>query len=203
MLSQRLAPRPSEYFTSRLVAPHARQVRPQSLPNPLRWRTHSPRPSSPLECWKPWGGILWLGSPRTSATIRTLTLRTCTVLTKEASLRLKRLWKPSRVSSQAFAALRCLLTIIELGFDGDAVGKSNFPLPTLGPKLEQACHDVHGGTGFAIVRGLDPARHTAEDNLTTFLAVADYIGDVKGVQDRRGSMISERTLQLFSSLNLH
>ncbi|KAK4446859.1 hypothetical protein QBC34DRAFT_304485 [Podospora aff. communis PSN243] len=90
-------------------------------------------------------------------------------------------------------AEKALETFKELGFDGDEVRKNNFPLPTLGPKLEQVCHDVHSGLGFAIVRGLDPARHTAEDNLTTFLAVASYIGDIQGVQDRRGSMITHIT----------
>ena len=48
---------------------------------------------------------------------------------------------------------------------------------------------MHEGTGFAIVRGLDLDNLTLEDKLVIFLGVADYMGNVRGVQDRRGTMI--------------
>lgn len=47
---------------------------------------------------------------------------------------------------------------------------------------------------MSIIRGLDPAHHSPEDNLTLFLALSDFIGDVKGVQNRNGDMISGFTL---------
>lgn len=36
---------------------------------------------------------------------------------------------------------------------------------------------------------MDPARYSAEDNLIIFLGIADYIGDIRGAQDRKGNMI--------------
>ncbi|KAK0619376.1 hypothetical protein B0T14DRAFT_431180 [Immersiella caudata] len=82
---------------------------------------------------------------------------------------------------------------LKLGLDGDAIGKNNFLLPTLRTKLEQACQDVHSGKGVAVVRGIPTAGYTPEDSLSVFLGVADYIGDIRGVQDRKGSMVAHIT----------
>jgi len=100
--------------------------------------------------------------------------------------------------------LVCWLTMAGLGLDGDAVSKNNFPLPMLRVALEHTCRDVHEGIGFAIVRGLCPDNYTAEDNLNFHLGISSYIGDVRGVQDRQGSMISayHPTFADRSSLNL-
>lgn len=76
-----------------------------------------------------------------------------------------------------------------LGLDGDAVSRKNFILPTLGSKLEKAARAVYQGRGFVIVRGLDTASHSIEDSVTTFLGIASYIGDQRGLQDRRGNML--------------
>ncbi|KAK0652846.1 hypothetical protein B0T16DRAFT_427144 [Cercophora newfieldiana] len=83
------------------------------------------------------------------------------------------------------------------GLDGDAITKENFPLPTLQAKLDQVCEEVHHGIGFAVVRGVGKNVgtnvHTAEDALLVFLGVAAYLGDVRGVQDRQGSVITHIT----------
>lgn len=76
-----------------------------------------------------------------------------------------------------------------LGLDGDAVSRDNFPLPNLATHLDRASHNIHEGTGFAIIRGLDLNSFTPEDKLVIFLGLASYIGDIRGVQDRRGTMI--------------
>ena len=76
-----------------------------------------------------------------------------------------------------------------LGIDGDAVGRENFPLPTLAAYLDRASHNIHEGTGFSILRGLDLSSYTPEDQLVVFLGLASYIGDIRGVQDKRGTMI--------------
>lgn len=43
------------------------------------------------------------------------------------------------------------------------------------------------------IRGIDPSRYSVEDNITVFLGIASYIGNVHGVQDRQGSMLSHIT----------
>ncbi|KAK3370039.1 hypothetical protein B0H63DRAFT_551977 [Podospora didyma] len=72
---------------------------------------------------------------------------------------------------------------------GDAVSRDAFLLPTLQVVLDQACRDVHRGTGFVVVRRLDSKKYTVEENMNMFLGVASYIGDQRGMQDKKGSMI--------------
>ncbi|KAK4114827.1 Clavaminate synthase-like protein [Canariomyces notabilis] len=83
--------------------------------------------------------------------------------------------------------------IKERGFDGDAITRDNFPLPQLEAQLAQVCLDVHRGRGFSIVRGLDPQKYTAEDNVAIFLGIANYIGEQKGAQDKKGTMLTHVT----------
>lgn len=77
-----------------------------------------------------------------------------------------------------------------LGLDADAVTRDTFPLPTIQEQLTQASFDVHEGQGFVIIRGLSPRKYTAEDNAKIFLGIANYIGEQRGVQDKRGSVLS-------------
>lgn len=78
----------------------------------------------------------------------------------------------------------------EHGLSLDAVTCENFPLPTIQEQLVRASLDVHQGRGFAIIRGLDPRKFSAEDNAIVFLGVASYIGEQRGVQDKKGSVLS-------------
>ncbi|KAK0636401.1 hypothetical protein B0T17DRAFT_503857 [Bombardia bombarda] len=80
-----------------------------------------------------------------------------------------------------------------LGLDGDAVSSDNFPLPKARKQLEQAGDDIHNGRGFAVIRGVSTAKYTVEDNVTIFLGIASYIGSQRGVQDRRGNMLTHVT----------
>ncbi|KAK3935863.1 hypothetical protein QBC46DRAFT_322591 [Diplogelasinospora grovesii] len=81
----------------------------------------------------------------------------------------------------------------DLGLDGDAVSRDKFPLPKLQERLREACLNVHHGQGFAIVRGLDPDTYSVEDNLSLYLGIASYIGDKRGMQDKKGNMITHVT----------
>jgi len=49
------------------------------------------------------------------------------------------------------------------------------------------------------IRGLDPSHLSPEDSLVVFLALSDHIGDVRGVQNSKGDMIS--TLARSSAFN--
>ncbi len=51
---------------------------------------------------------------------------------------------------------------------------------------------------MCVIRGLDPARYSSEDNLLLFLAVATYFGDKRGEQDRKHNIISKLRLSLAS-----
>jgi len=88
-------------------------------------------------------------------------------------------------------AKRSLLTKKGLELDGDEVDRSTFPLPTLGPKLEQLARDIHSGKGFGCVSGLDPVYYSSEDNVIIFLGISSYIGEKRGVQSDQGEMLSQ------------
>ncbi|CAJ2500997.1 Uu.00g038500.m01.CDS01 [Anthostomella pinea] len=75
------------------------------------------------------------------------------------------------------------------GLDGDLVNRDNFPLPTLGPKLEQLVRDIYEGQGFCVVRGINPNDYSVEDLTIIWLGVQAYIADQRGCQDDRGNML--------------
>jgi len=56
--------------------------------------------------------------------------------------------------------------------------------------LIAAAREVHDGKGFVVLRGLKPSSYTAEDNLLLFLGISNYIGEKRGIQDRKGAVIS-------------
>lgn len=77
----------------------------------------------------------------------------------------------------------------ELGLDGQKVSRENFPIPTLGAKLDALSRDVHEGRGFCVVRGINPDNFGVEDLMIVYLAVQDRIASQRGRQDARGNML--------------
>ncbi|KAH8890828.1 Clavaminate synthase-like protein [Thozetella sp. PMI_491] len=75
------------------------------------------------------------------------------------------------------------------GLDGDLVTPENFPLPTVGPKLEALSREVHHGKGFGLLRGINPVSYTVEDLTLVSLGLQCYIADHFGRQDKRGNML--------------
>ncbi|KAF5663238.1 hypothetical protein FHETE_7618 [Fusarium heterosporum] len=80
-----------------------------------------------------------------------------------------------------------------LGLDGDEVSPNNFPLPNLSRRLRASAETIHLGRGFVVVRGIDGSKYSDEDSVTIFLGVAGYIADKRGLQDRKGAMLSHIT----------
>jgi hypothetical protein len=87
--------------------------------------------------------------------------------------------------------LSFVLTRADLGLYGNEVTPDTFPLPTLGPKLQQVALDIHRGRGFAVVRGMNPDEFSPEDNVLVFLGISSYIGVQRGRQDEEGNMLSK------------
>ncbi|KAI1083308.1 hypothetical protein F5B20DRAFT_455474 [Whalleya microplaca] len=73
--------------------------------------------------------------------------------------------------------------------DGDLVNRENFPLPTLGPKLDELSEDLYNSTGLCIIRGVDPQEYCVEDLTIIWLGIQAYIADRRGCQDHRGNML--------------
>ncbi|KAL4965150.1 TauD/TfdA family dioxygenase [Aspergillus stella-maris] len=75
------------------------------------------------------------------------------------------------------------------GLGGHEVSQTTFPLPSLGKTLAKVRSDVYEGRGFSIVRGLDPDAYAMEDLTVVYLGISSYIGERRGKQDQRGSML--------------
>lgn len=58
--------------------------------------------------------------------------------------------------------------------------------------LDEARRQVHEGQGFVIIRGIGLS-DSAQNNNNMLLGLAGYIGDVRGAQDKQGSMLSKYT----------
>ncbi|EGO61594.1 hypothetical protein NEUTE1DRAFT_77690 [Neurospora tetrasperma FGSC 2508] len=87
---------------------------------------------------------------------------------------------------------QALQACADLGLAGDAINKASFPLPTFHVVLDEARRQVHEGQGFVIIRGIGLS-DSAQNNNNMFLGLASYIGDVRGAQDKQGSMLSHVT----------
>ncbi|KAH8652071.1 hypothetical protein BX600DRAFT_87690 [Xylariales sp. PMI_506] len=75
-----------------------------------------------------------------------------------------------------------------LGLNGDEVNIDRFPLQGLERKLALASEKVHHGPGICILRGLNPAEYTSEENAIGFLGLSSYIGEERGVQTSSGDI---------------
>lgn len=68
------------------------------------------------------------------------------------------------------------------------VGRSNFPLPTLAPKLARWLEEIRSGRGFVVVRGLNVADYSDEEVGLIFWALGAYLGDPV-TQNPRGDLL--------------
>jgi hypothetical protein len=73
--------------------------------------------------------------------------------------------------------------------DGDQICRSNFVLPTLGPKLNQIRQDIHNGKGFTVIRGLEPSKYSAEVLSMLYLGIQSHLANKLGRQDSKGNML--------------
>ncbi|KAG4269225.1 hypothetical protein FPRO04_12100 [Fusarium proliferatum] len=79
--------------------------------------------------------------------------------------------------------------LVGLELDGDLICRQNFPLPTVGIKLELMRLNVYEGKGFGLVRGLNPLSYSTEDLTMMYLGIQSYIANRRGRQDEKGNML--------------
>ncbi|KAJ4113927.1 hypothetical protein NW768_011457 [Fusarium equiseti] len=94
-----------------------------------------------------------------------------------------------------------------LGLDGDLICRENFPLPTLGPKLDVMRLDIYEGKGFGLIRGLDPKDYSTVDLTMIYLGIQSYIANRFGQQDGKGNVLvhimSDNSSELASHHHRH
>ena len=65
------------------------------------------------------------------------------------------------------------------------IDPTTFPLPELlAKRLGDVSEECHNGRGFCVVRGLEPAKYTDEENVILYAGISAYIAPERGFQDR-------------------
>jgi hypothetical protein len=73
--------------------------------------------------------------------------------------------------------------------DLNDVRMSTFPLPTLGPRLDELRRRIYNGNGFCLIRGLNPKSYSREDNVIIYLGISSYFGQERGRQYQNGRLM--------------
>jgi len=73
-------------------------------------------------------------------------------------------------------------------FNIGAMTKSDFPLPTLGPRLAELGRELIGGRGFALLRGLPVANYSEREAATIFYGLGAHLGNARS-QNAQGHVL--------------
>lgn len=95
------------------------------------------------------------------------------------------------------------------------IGQAQFPLPTLGPRLDKLLDELLDGRGFALVRGLPMERYDTETAARAYWGLGRYLGDPRS-QNAKGDLLghiidanrsasdaSARLYQTTETMNFH
>jgi hypothetical protein len=72
--------------------------------------------------------------------------------------------------------------------DMAAIAPDDFPLPTLGPRLQQLLDEVLNGRGFVLIRGLPVGRWTRREAAIAFLGIGSHLGSLRS-QNAQGHIL--------------
>ncbi|KAM5350994.1 hypothetical protein ACJ41O_003717 [Fusarium nematophilum] len=72
-----------------------------------------------------------------------------------------------------------------LGLPLGNISPSTFPLPKLHPELRRLSDELHKGHGFFVIRGIDVAKHTREDNIIIYVGISSHVAPQRGRQDSK------------------
>ncbi|KAF8167146.1 taurine catabolism dioxygenase TauD [Crassisporium funariophilum] len=79
---------------------------------------------------------------------------------------------------------------VGLGFHFGHISPGTFPLPTLGPVLKDLARELHSGRGFFVLRTIPVDSYSRADNVLVYAGVSSYVGNVRGLQDKNGGVLS-------------
>ena len=68
------------------------------------------------------------------------------------------------------------------------ITKSDFPLPTLAPKLARICDEVLNGRGFVLMRGLPVERWSIREAATAYFGIGSHFGNARS-QNAKGHVL--------------
>jgi hypothetical protein len=94
-----------------------------------------------------------------------------------------------RLSPAEVAELESALRAVQArGLEIAAISRDDFPLPTLGPVLDQLCDDVLMGRGFVLLRGVPVEDRPIVESATIYWGIGTYFGSARS-QNAKGHLL--------------
>lgn len=97
-------------------------------------------------------------------------------------------WIHTFTQSELSELHRALARVHGRGLSLPEIGRDDFPLPTLGPRLEALRHELLHGRGFALLRGLPMERYALEDAAAMYWGIGVWFGRPRS-QNARGHLL--------------
>jgi hypothetical protein len=85
-------------------------------------------------------------------------------------------WTHTFTTSELSELHRALARVHARGLTLPEVRREDFPLPTLGPRLDRLRHELLHGRGFVLLRGLPMERYALEDAATIYWGIGAWFG---------------------------
>jgi hypothetical protein len=97
-------------------------------------------------------------------------------------------WTHTFSPSELSELHRALARVHARGLTLPEIGRDDFPLPTLGPRLEALRRELLHGRGFVLLRGLPMERYALEDAATLYWGIGAWFGRPRS-QNARGHLL--------------
>lgn len=97
-------------------------------------------------------------------------------------------WIHTFTASELSELHRALARAHARGLTLPEIGRDDFPLPTLGPRLEAFRRELLHGRGFVLLRGLPMERYALEDAATIYWGIGAWFGRPRS-QNARGHLL--------------
>ena len=108
-------------------------------------------------------------------------------------------WHEVLSESEVAEVERATCRLAENSTEITVIGKNDFPLPELGPRLQRILHDVLEGRGFVVIRGLPIKRWTRRESAIAFVGIGSHLGNARS-QNAKGHLLGHvKDLGLASS----
>jgi hypothetical protein len=106
-----------------------------------------------------------------------------------AEMRLREAEWTHRLSPTEIGEIEASVAAVrQRGLDLAEIRRDDFPLPTLGPVLDQLCAEVVDGRGFVLLRGLPVEDRPIEQNATAYCGIGTYFGSARS-QNAKGHLL--------------
>ncbi|KAK6212664.1 hypothetical protein LQW54_005086 [Pestalotiopsis sp. IQ-011] len=94
-----------------------------------------------------------------------------------------------------------LFSFKEMSLETSALSARTFRLPQeLAGRLKAVSAECYSGVGFNIIRGLDPAKYSAADNVIIYAGIASHVAPERGFIDRKRESVISHLLNVSSAV---